>query len=73
MTLSTGSYWLTVSELQADAGKYADEHVRVSGAVVLANTELTFKLIGLMHYLPSHSQHPLPACSRAWRLGPAFG
>lgn len=39
LTLSTGSYWLTVSELQTDAARYAGEHVRVSGAVVTDSEE----------------------------------
>ncbi len=60
MTLSTGSYWLTVSELQADASRYAGEHVRVSGAVVVGSDDWNAQEVTLRFNVSDENGAELP-------------
>jgi cytochrome c-type biogenesis protein CcmE len=60
MTLMTGSYWLTVSELQADASRYAGENVRVSGAVLQESADWNPQEVTLRFIVSDESGAQLP-------------
>lgn len=60
MTLTTGSYWLTVSELQSGAARYAGESVRVSGAVLQEGADWNAQEVTLRFTVTDENGAQLP-------------
>lgn len=60
MSLLTGSYWLTVGELQQDSARYMGERVRVSGDVLSESEDWNAQEITLRFTVTGENGEQLP-------------
>lgn len=60
MSLLTGSYWLTVGELQQGGDRYLGERVRVSGAVLASSEEWNAQEVTLRFTVTGENGEQLP-------------